>query len=547
MRKKEKQIKSAKDLIVYQKAYDLDSSFLKYLHTIRYLKFRQIGYRVFYLLRRCIRKLSGHKYLLFVPGKTRRLFLQPVIEKESSCAAAFTFLNRSHRFEGPVDWNFAGYGKLWAYNLNYFDFLNQGSGMDRELGLALIRAFIGQLTSDNVGTEPFPTSLRIINWVKFLTRYDIRDSHIDASLLAQSKILQDNLEYHLLGNHLLENAFALLFSAYYYEDKQFYKRAVNILKKELEVQILPDGGHFELSPMYHQIILDRLLDCINLAKNNAGFGRDLIGLLEAKAAMMLSWLRQITFGNGDIPLVNDAANNIAPTSAQLFDYAEQLNLKEAALPLGASGYRKIVKDNYELFVDVGPIGPDYIPGHAHSDTFSFELYTNGHPFIVDTGTSTYEDNALRFWQKSTRAHNTVQIGYYDQTEVWSSFRVARRAHITERIESGNEITVSHNGYNRIGAEHHRRFQHNQDSIMIMDEVKMKHPTPALSFLHFHPDIDVRLENNTITAGAAIITLGGAEKISIEPYDYAPAFNRLIPSRVAVVHFYRFLKTEIRFS
>lgn len=35
------------------------------------------------------------------------------------------------------------------------------------------------------------------------------------------------------------------------------------------------------------------------------------------------------------------------------------------------------------------IGPDYIPGHAHADTFNYELRIDGVPFIVDTGISTY--------------------------------------------------------------------------------------------------------------------------------------------------------------
>ena len=81
-------------------------------------------------------------------------------------------------------------------------------------------------------------------------------------------ILLDNLEYHLLGNHLLENGFSLLFGAYYFQDENLYKKAKEILEKELNEQILDDGAHFELSPMYHQLMLFRVLDCINLVKHN---------------------------------------------------------------------------------------------------------------------------------------------------------------------------------------------------------------------------------------------------------------------------------------
>ena len=32
---------------------------------------------------------------------------------------------------------------------------------------------------------------------------------------------------------------------------------------------------------------------------------------------------------------------------------------------------------YSVVVDRGNIGPDYLPGHSHADTLSFELFVNG--------------------------------------------------------------------------------------------------------------------------------------------------------------------------
>ncbi|MFB1490650.1 MULTISPECIES: heparinase II/III family protein [unclassified Thiocapsa] len=40
-------------------------------------------------------------------------------------------------------------------------------------------------------------------------------------------------------------------------------------------------------------------------------------------------------------------------------------------------------------LDVAPIGPDYLPGHAHADTLSFELSLFGQRVIVNGGTSRY--------------------------------------------------------------------------------------------------------------------------------------------------------------
>ena len=61
-----------------------------------------------------------------------------------------------------------------------------------------------------------------------------------------------------MGNHLLENGFSLLFGSYYFRDEKLYSKAKEIIKTELREQILDDGAHFELSPMYHSIILHRI-------------------------------------------------------------------------------------------------------------------------------------------------------------------------------------------------------------------------------------------------------------------------------------------------
>ena len=88
---------------------------------------------------------------------------------------------------------------------------------------------------------------------------------------------------------------------------------------------------------------------------------------------MVSWLKNITYTNGEIPMVNDATYGIAPKSNELFSYAEEIGITDRQIPFSDSGYRKIRTNNFELFIDVGNVGPNYQPGHAHSDTFNFEL------------------------------------------------------------------------------------------------------------------------------------------------------------------------------
>jgi hypothetical protein len=514
------------------------------LHTIRYLKLQQINFRLFYILRKKLRKSYGFKYNLSHSSKINSLKLQLSIYAYPSYQNnLFTFLNLPKSFNNTIDWNYPQYGKLWTYNLTYFDFLHQKE-LSKEDGLRLIHDFIDQSNSVKDGLEPFPISLRGINWIKFLIQYGIIDEKVNDSLLAQYHILMDNLEYHLLGNHLLENAFSLLFGSYYFQNEQFYTIAKRILTAELEEQILSDGAHFELSPMYHQIMLFRLLDCINLVTNNSWKQNDLLTLLENKASIMLGWLKMITYSDGSIPLFNDSANGIAPTSHNLFRYALQLGIYPDAHPLKASGYRKVVKENYECVIDVGNIGPDYIPGHAHSDTFNFELHVNGNPLIVDTGTSTYEVNQLRSSERSTSAHNTVMLDHMEQSEVWGGFRVAKRAKIIHLSEKSNTIEAIHNGYLRIGALHSRKFSFNTNRIIIEDTIKSQRLHQCLAYLHCHPDISVTINQNTVLLDQVSLIFTGQDEIILDTYNYAPAFNTLIPSKVIKIKFTKLLRMEI---
>ena len=249
------------------------NKFYLLVSTIRYLRLSQIFFRIYYLIRSKIRGIVNFKYTITVKNITcNQIDLQegipyPAINFKLD---VFEFLNIKHSFPDDIDWNYGAYGKLWTYNLNYFDFLNS---VDRvEDGVRLIQNYLISDSDRKIGLEPYPTSLRGVNWIKFLSYHGIDNHHINKDLFRQYEILLNNIEYHLLGNHILENGFSLLFGGYYFREDKFYNKGIDIIVKELDEQILPDGAHFELSPMYHQIMLHRVLDSINLITNNTWKG-----------------------------------------------------------------------------------------------------------------------------------------------------------------------------------------------------------------------------------------------------------------------------------
>jgi hypothetical protein len=525
--------------------------FSLYFNTIIRLRPKQIYYQIFYKIRAKFRQIIGFKYPLFIQTKNYSIQLKPSILSNQSYFPEqnrFKFLNQSQTFLiHQINWNDEKtYGKLWAYNLNYFDFLNQENITQTE-GLSLIQAYIQEASNLTIGFEPYPMSLRGINWIKFLSKYQVQNDQIDTFLMAQYVRLSDNLEYHLMANHLLENAFSLLFGAYYFRNQYFFDVANKIFQKELPEQILDDGGHFERSPMYHQMMLFRILDCLNLVQSNEVFeGNNLENLFQNYAQKMLDFLQNITFRNGDIPLVNDAVKNIAPTTKQLSKYANQLNIRPQERGLSESGYRKFENKSAELFIDVGNIAPDYQPAHAHCDTLSFVLYIHEKLFIGDTGTSTYENNEIRQSERSTAAHNTVQIGDFEQSEIWSSFRVGRRAKVKIWSENEEGIVAYHNGFKHLGITHQRMFVFGNQQIIIEDKILGETKYFTKAYIHFHPDVEIEITKNRVETDLANITFEGILEVKQSEYFFCQEFNERKSAIMLILLFKEKLTTKISY-
>lgn len=395
----------------------------------------------------------------------------------------FTFLNRSLRLQ-DVGWDSRSVPRLWRYHLHYFDWM-----ADDEIPSGDQRELIDRWTSENsppsfgrigTGWEPYPLSLRIVNWIKWDLGMQRRgapgltDSAIQ-SLAMQVRQLTARLEYHLLGNHLWANAKALVFAGAYFngqEAEHWFAKGLRLVERELAGQVLPDGGHFELSPMYHAIFLEDLLDLLNLFAVFPGrIQAPIVREIGDKSANMLWWLRKLTHPDGRPAQFNDCTLDGAPHVAELATFAGALGVRTGdptateSVLLASSGYARLQEGSAVLLADVGRAGPDYMPGHAHADALSFELSLWGERVFVNGGISTYDISSERLRERGTAAHNTVTVDGRNSSDVWSSFRLGRRI---ENVSA--ELRAAHGGIfldGRFDGFHHagRRHEHRRTWIL----------------------------------------------------------------------------------
>ena len=488
------------------------------LRTVRHLRLPQVVYQVAY-------RVWKPKYRqVEAPAGSRGGFFAEWTVKPTSLLEhdRMSFLN----LDGPADWNYTEHGMLWAYNMNYMDWLHQ-QNIEPGKRMEWMLRFMKDLPCNRIGLDPYPIALRSINWIKALTTdMDMPSAEkktIEDSLWSQLKLLEKKLEYHLLGNHLLEDAFALFIAAVYFRDGAMLGRAGKLLAGQLKEQVLNDGCHYEQSPMYQCVLLDRLLDCYNIAYGTSSFvDADLTASMKVYCQSMLAWLQTIAYRDGSIPLLNDSSRGIAPTPEELFDYGRRLQLAWTPASLKDCGYRKMEAERMEAVVDIGNITATYQPGHTHADTFSYELRVDGRPFIVDSGITTYNKNERRQYERGTKAHNTVTVDGRDSSEVWGGFRVGRRATVKVLADEEGFTRAVHDGY---GSDclHERAFRMGDNEWTVED--KVSGDGAAVSFIHFDSGLQPVVNGNMVNCGAGCVVFEGAEKIEVLSDFVASEYNR----------------------
>ena len=295
-------------------------------HTVKYLKFSQIWNRVKRKFSTPCINTSSAPELSKPRGKFQAVALS---QQKMLNSNTFRFLNETNSVKESESWNDDNLDKLWLYNLHYFDDLNAiNSDKRKEWHDSLIHKWIKENTPGcgGNGWEPYPSSLRIVNWIKWsLLGADIKQDWHD-SLAVQVRYLSQNLEYHILGNHLFANAKALIYAGLYFqgiEAEKWYKTGIKIFNKELQEQVLPDGGNFELSPMYHAIFLEDLLDIFNI---HQAFNKQFPYDITNKITSMFDWLCAMCHPDGEVSFFNDSVIGIAPNLTELEKYAERLKI-----------------------------------------------------------------------------------------------------------------------------------------------------------------------------------------------------------------------------
>jgi uncharacterized heparinase superfamily protein len=412
-------------------------------------------------------------------------------------------------------------------------------------------------------------STRVVAWMQWLVERDLdgpRAAGVVDSLVEQLRFLEDHLELDVSGNHVIRNVRALLWGGAFFEgaDADRWRRVgEDLLEREIDRQILPDGTHYERSPYYHAEVFGDLLECHRVTADGAL--RDRMGARLDDMASALVWL---TGPDGRLALFKDGGERGALDPRELWGLwrdappggegeAVEGARGEGRRPgvgsegngpargggLPDAGYHGVRTPGLGLTLFAGPVGAPDQPGHGHADIFSFELAVGGVLFCVDTGTATYDAGPLRDRCRSTRAHNTVTIDGRDQAELWAAFRVGRRfAPEVEAVRYGEgrfELRGSFDGWAALvgdGLVHRRevRWEASERVVGIRDSVTGRGDHVVEASIHLHPDVRVRrigADAVTLERGGRRVEVRCSHALGVEAARYFPAVGVAVPNEV----------------
>jgi len=447
---------------------------------------------------------------------------------------------------------------LWQFHYGYHDYLlalladHPSDEQLRPAILSFLLEWIGDYPlyakgARNSAWHPYVISLRIEAWIRLAPLFP-GEQAIPGHIFQMTRTLERNLERGTMANHFMKNIKALILAGLYFDGpdgRRFLSKGLRFLEQEIAEQVLDDGCHFERSPMYHTAMTSDVLDMIEALR---AAGRQIPRYLQDAGNRMTAFLAGIVHPDGEVPFFNDSTRSFFLNTGDVIRRGKEMMKAFGSEPGPASnagtnaertsGLMVHRNERIHLVFDAGNVGPDYQPGHAHCDTLSFEASIGGKRFLTDTGVFHYRESPERTYCRSTGAHNTVRIDGAEQSEVWKSFRVGRRAKITGMSQNTRDgipiFRGAHNGYSRLGVIHERTLVvGKRDWFAVVDRFIGTGTHTAESFLHFAPGVETSVQPDIIEAvldhnHLRIVPFGcfaqGSAAFEIIDTEYYPAFG-----------------------
>jgi len=437
-------------------------------------------------------------------------------------AGSFVFGGRAVTTGGRSPFSLTPPSRHWAELLYGFGWLRHLRAADTALARANARALVGEFLSrppDPAARETDVSARRVIAFLSqsplILDGADHAFYHkLMRALGRDLRRLQRAMLSHPRPLARLRAAVAVTYAGLSLEGFEgVARRASRILARELEAQILPDGGHVGRNP---RTVLELLLDLLPLKQVYLARGIEPPGELLKALDRIPPLLRLMRHGDGTLALFNGMGSTPVDhlTTLLFYDEARGSPLQRALV----SGFERIEARDALLIADTGACPPAIHAAEAGAGPGAFEFSVRGQRMIVNCGAPRGHDDPIALPARSTAAHSTLGIAdtscaqFLTETG-WIGRRLVARWLIRRlgpvmlrgpravRVERPSPLRfrMSHDGYApAFGITHERRITLAPDGDMLEGEDRIEGDftgapaTRAEIRFHLHPAIRASL-------------------------------------------------------
>ena len=421
--------------------------------------------------------------------------------------------------------------------------------------------------------SPMELAIRLINWVVALELVSpsaclTRAFRARLVAVVYRHLWEISRKYSRCSsanNHLVGEAAGVFVGSCYFTSlgraDSWRRGSREILLREIESQVLPDGGHCELAPGYHTFVLQFFLLAGVVARD---IGDDFPQSYWDRLESMFDFQAALHEGGGRVPMFGDCDDGYvvdlgggAPSSeellcvgAVLFERGDLKRLcggfREPAYWLfGAEGVdtfaglqgsendsplrSRALPDSglyllqhgsedrrISVTMDCGDLGFGVLAAHGHADAMSVTLRAGGEDILVDPGTFDYFTYPK--WRnhfRSTASHNTLAVDGKDQSQMCGPFLWGRRAEARcldwNPASTGGEVAGEHDGYARLDDPViHRRavsLDGDRQELLIRDELVASGDHEVAMYLHFGEECTVtRVDDHLLRIDCGLVSV-----------------------------------------
>ena len=426
----------------------------------------------------------------------------------------------------------------------------------RSISWMLTLGFLKQRNSDNITLSRLRVALStgIVNMTEFIVRH--RSRHTSAN------------------NHLIVEIAAVGLAGYAFGRDDWKQLALDILDEELARQNSPDGVNREMSLHYHAFVMEAYMLFANAMRCNGDEvpeqWTEMIGkMADFLSHSMIDESSAMEFGDSDegkiIDLQGDGFNHYRYllqaaslltgrrfdsfehtelTTAWLHTPEEIEKIKEIPMETPAltrtfadGGYTFMRSDDGSVLigVDHAPLGFGSIAAHGHADAMSLQLYDNGTPVLIDSGTYLYhcsdeKRNAIR----SELAHNTVCYHGHPQSEMLGAFLWGKKgsvaATVTTDTTGNSRIEISGKTFDGTPMGRKISYDPKRNRIELLDLIHS--PQDTVSFI---TTLNVELKENRIALGPDWTMILDGQTAELEPTEISRHYGIAEPATAIRLH------------